>query len=120
MAKFVITEEQYNKLMEWGGTDSLSLSSDKTNKTTIEVQNNSGDPGQEVNNTAKKLGNPQDVKYVVSGKRDTTNSQGEKPAGSTSVFENARIITKKELTENHFNRLRENSKLYTVKDFLRK
>ena len=32
----------------------------------------------------------------------------------------SRIITKKELTENHFKYLKENSKLYTVKDFLRK
>ena len=120
MAKFVITEEQYNKLMEQT-TDTLSLSnnpSSQNNKTEIKVPNN-GDPGMAVNQTAKNLGNPKNVVYKVSGTKDTTNANGNNPGTASSTLE-SRIITKKELTENHFNHLRKNSKLYTVKDFLSK
>ena len=124
MAKFVITEEQYNKLMEWdlnNGTNQLK----PTPKFTVTAPTKEK-AFREMNTNAemsKKMGEgPVDVNMAVG---NTAKDKAEQNASMDNdkakvSLECSRIITKKELTENHFKHLRNNSKLYTVKDFLSK
>ena len=118
MAKFVITEEQYNKLMNEDALNSPSTTSDSAQeKPTITIDNTTGNARDAVEAAQNKLGNA-DVNLKVPNKQSSANSNV--AAGNMSMTSESRIITKKELTENHFKHLRQNSKLYTVKDFLSK
>lgn len=118
MANFIITEEQYKKLMSEDALNSPSTTSDSAQqKPTIKLDNTSGDASKTVAAAQNKLAGA-DVNLQVPNKQSSANSNA--AAGNMSMTSESRIITKKELTENRFKYLKENSKLYTVKDFLRK
>lgn len=92
--KFKITEEQYKLLNEY---DNL-LDVDGTGKTRTEIT-------KEINTMVK---DPKQARVVVDG-GEVNNS-----------FKESRIITKKQLKENYHKKLKANSKVYTVKDFIKK
>lgn len=129
MAKFVITEEQYNKLMEWGNESNQNSSS---NKQHIPVKITGARNKEEFANQIRTNSNIQTLSDRglvpdISGSIEKNATQASQTPsnqnpnqGANAVVGESRIITKKELTENHFKRLKQNSKLYTVKDFLKK
>lgn len=97
---FKITEQQYRSLMQ---------EEDDKNKVEIPTDGNSkpGDPiEKQFTDTMHRVEqsgiNPNNVKIV------------------TTPENSSRIITKKELVENRLKALKETSKLYTLKDFLKK
>ena len=123
MAKFIITEEQFQMLnnnSQDKGTDKLFVNA-KDTKSLGQTLNTSTQVGQ-MNKTAQTSGKKFQISAMVGP--DTTVSGTQKPSDAnhnpTTGANESRIITKKELTENRFKYLKENSKLYTVKDFLRK
>lgn len=119
MAKFVITEEQYNMLITEDALNSPATTSDSAQtRPTITLDNTTGDAGETVKSAQQKLGSGADVNLQVPNKQSKANSN--MAAGNMSMTGESRIITKKELSEARFKYLKENSKLYTVQDFLRK
>ena len=124
MANFIITEEQYKRLMK-------EQSTNNTKQLDIKVPVQKGNtPAAELKNKTDQLNNfgfnsnSPGVTYTVTNPNtsDTSSSSNNNNSNSSnsSSITCSRVITKKELTENHFNQLKQNSKLYTVKDFLRK
>ena len=129
MAKFIITEEQYNILKEWDlnkGTNQLKPTPNftvtaPTREKAFSAMNSNSEMTQKMGegpiNVNMAIGNTAKDKQEQDNNMDKDTS---KVTLDCTVNENSRIITKKELVENRFKHLRQNSKLYTVKDFLTK
>lgn len=100
MANFVLTEEQYNRAIAEG-----IVSNGPKTKTVVDG-NGSPNVGAAVNNAVK---NTKDDTIEVTNFGNNGNSN------STSLYE-SRLISKKELKENRLKKLRENSKIISVKD----
>lgn len=97
--KFRISEEQYNKLM----AEDVTLTAD--------VAATNGDVKQAVDNTKREA-----QKNGV----DLNKANIEIPASDNNLSESNNIlITKKTLVENRLKVLKENSILYTFKDFIK-
>ena len=103
MAKFVLTEEQYNALVKEGITPGQP-----TTRTVVDGNGNKN-VGPAVNQAVQNNPNTDTIEVTNFG-NNKNNSQG-----STSVFE-SRLITKKELKENRLKKLRENSEIISIKD----
>ena len=92
--KIRITEEQYNMALREGVTINADLSASKN-----------------------------DPKAAFDTANNQAKEQGLKPGQYNIQFPNvseSKLITKKQLQENRLKALKENSKVYTVKDFIKK
>ena len=121
--KIRITEKQYKKILEEG----VLVGSNQ--KFTVNAQEIGNTPEEKVTNTMRDL----KQKYpdadknfeVVSPNKDNKTQTVSKPNTNTSnnnnisVMEN-KLITKKQLQESRLKALKENSEVYTVKDFIKK
>ena len=120
--KIRITEEQYKKILKEG----VLVGSNQ--KFSVNAQENGNTPEEKVANTMNDL----KQKYpdadknfeVVSPNKDNKTQTVSKPNTNTSnnniaVMEN-KLITKKQLQENRLKALKENSQVYSVKDFINK
>lgn len=113
--KLVITEEQYRRVLKEG----VAIN----NKTQVMASGNSSNDIEDARRNAEENGLAKD-KFDVVAPLEKNNQQ---PQLSTTDKENANIvvsesnfITKGQLQKSRLKVLKENSDLYTVKDFMRK
>lgn len=106
MASFVLTEEQYKQLKE---ADASKLQVNAN----VYPGTNSAQKLQNAQTAAQKAGvtDPSKVNYNVSGNTAST---------VTGTTTESRIITKRQIEEMRAKKLRENSRLYSLKDFIGK
>lgn len=105
MASFVLTEEQYKQLKE---ADASKLQVNAN----VYPGTNSAQKLQNAQTAAQKAGvtDPSKVNFNISGNTTST------VTGTTE----GRIITKRQIEEMRAKKLRENSRLYSLKDFIGK
>ena len=121
--KIRITEEQYKKILKEG----VLVGSNQ--KFTVKAQEKIGSTPEEnvantMNNLKQKYPDADKNFEVVSPNKDNKTQTVSKPNTNTSdnniaVMEN-KLITKKQLQENRLKALKENSQVYSVKDFINK
>ena len=133
MARFKLTESQYRQIMqEWGKE---SQSTDTTNIVTKVGQNTTVDSGPANTASARFDKATTDVKSkmqslkgnetasITAGKPDTqqqtVNGKSSEQAAATTKVE-GRVITKKQIKEMKLKKLKENSELYKLSDFLKR
>ena len=123
---FIITEEQYEsirKLMAEGvlpqGTQKPTIDSpNKATGTEQSIKNAASkaisDAGADPNNVDVNQTVGDNLKVKVSGKDVSSN------AIKTSTTTESRFITKQKMLENRLKKMKENSEIYTVGEFLNK
>lgn len=117
--KIVITEEQYEKIKKHISEGVLP------NKTTIESPNtlssaSEQDIKQDASNVIKNAGvDPKNVRVKEKVGKLNFVVDGESVTNNNSTTTESKIITKNEMIEHRLAKLRENSKVYSVGDFLK-
>ena len=101
MAQFVLTEEQYRLLED----ETIKIPAEQNQKPTEKI----GDTVTRLNTQMQQKG----VNAQVTA--NTSNTQQNSQTGTVNC---SRIITKRQIEEMKVKKLRENSKLYTLKDFI--
>lgn len=105
MANFIITEEQYRHIMESGNDGKLQVHAEDY-------------PGS---NVSQKVQNAE-MAMDRAGVTNKTNVNINANAGNSdsNTANEGRVFTKKEIDERKLRFLKENSKVFTVKNFLRR
>jgi hypothetical protein len=131
--KIYITEEQYKNIVREGvlpnGKTEISINQNDIDKSgsfdnavkdikgnlqkSFSASNSKIDNSIEFSAPAHMVKNPSKKDKIVSNDQSTTNDS------NTGVFE-SKLITKEELCKNRLKVLKENSTLYTIKDFINK
>lgn len=102
MAKFVLTEEQYNRLMEAGALSEETV-----------IKGNTPEINSKVDDALKNANGETEV--VIKDTSGSNTNTSEANVHSTSLYEEGTLITKKELKERRLKKLRENSEIIPVK-----
>lgn len=121
MAKNIcITEEQYRMALKEGV---LPNSNGKFTVNANQYDGNGNNPEKNVtqtmNDLKQKYPNAEKDFQVVGDKGNNSKTQVVSKDSTNNTLSENKLITKKKLQENRLKKLKENSEIYTVKDFLK-
>ena len=118
MRKFIITEDQYKKILESANSVQVSTTPQNLYNAGVQKGTNKNAAKEKVKNYAQQQGlNNVEVVDTTDGDNNTTTTNTTATT-TESTIKRDRIITKKQIYEGMLAALKKDTRVYTVKDFL--